>query len=61
MCKAKHKIYMKLEKKKLQQIANNIYSNINKEAKAIANNEEIVQRVNCSSMADAFITLKDLS
>ena len=38
---------------------NKIYSNINKEAKAIANSYEIAERVDCLPMTDAFITLKD--
>ena len=36
-----------------------IYSKINKEARAIANNYEIAERIDCLPMADAFSTLKD--
>ena len=39
--------------------AKKIYVNINTEAKAIANNYEIAERVDCLPMTDAFITLKD--
>ena len=36
-----------------------IYNNINKEGKAVANNYEIAERVDCLPMTDTFITLKD--
>ena len=33
---------------------------MNKKAEAVANNQEIPERVDCLAMADVFITLKDL-
>ena len=45
--------------KAYRKATNNIYSNINKEAKAVANSYEIAERVDCLPMPNAFITLKD--
>ena len=45
--------------KTYRKTANKIYKNINKQAKAIASNYEIAERIDCLPMADAFITLKD--
>ena len=45
--------------KTYRKATNKIYSNINKEAKAIASNYEIAKRVDGLPMTDVFITLKD--
>ena len=45
--------------KTYRKATNNIYSNINKEAKAVANNYEIAERIDCLPMTDASITLRD--
>ena len=45
--------------KTYRKTANKIYKNINKEAKPIASNYEIAERIDYLPMADAFITLKD--
>ena len=38
---------------------NTVFSKINKEAKQIANNYKIVDRIDCIGKVDAFISLKD--
>ena len=45
--------------KTYKKTANKIYSNINKETKAIANNYQVAERVHYLPMTDALITLKD--